>query len=409
MALQFHPLPAELFPVNLQPFIARHNTELRELFGLEGVIRQPLSSRRSDSSIVRGGVVQVDVSRITPSIVQVISGQSTVVGTPALTLGTVNTIGSTTTAISINSAIALFGTGLPAALASSALAGTSAYAARADHVHLFPTSLQSAATASTLALTDDATNQKLTGNLGFLEINPSDGGYVLVTTNGTGSAAQMMQITPLPSASMDALKITISNPSGVQSSQTFRGFNFAAAMAFGMTACTMSAADIQFNLTPTAGSSGTNNLYQMRLTGGLINNANASFTDVVALDISGARRLVSGVTVTNPTATIRLECPTIGGTSQFGLYIRQRTAQVTAANRIGIRIDAQNSGTNRWSIKTSDRIENDTTDLHASASGKGLVVLASDDTTRWLRIRALYNGGAPSITIDDIGTTQPSP
>ena len=42
MGVQFHPLPVDVFPDEARPYIARLNIELRELFGLEGVIRNPI-------------------------------------------------------------------------------------------------------------------------------------------------------------------------------------------------------------------------------------------------------------------------------------------------------------------------------------------------------------------------------
>ena len=159
MAINFKPLPVDAFPPQARPSIKQLNLMLRDLCGLEGTIRQPITGRRSDQTVVRRSEFQVDVSRITPSITEVVSGSSTVVGTPALTLGLVNAVGSTTTAVSINSAIAAFGTQVPAALAAAAATGSSAYAARGDHVHLFPPTLRSTANASTLTLTDDGTDQ----------------------------------------------------------------------------------------------------------------------------------------------------------------------------------------------------------------------------------------------------------
>ena len=138
MAVQFHALPVDLFPEALRPYISRHNAELRELFALEGMIRNPIQARRSDLSIARRGEVQVDVSRITPAISDVVSGVSTAVGTPALTFGTANVVGTTTTAVSVNSQVALFGTATPTGVSLTAAVGTSAFAAHADHRHDHP-------------------------------------------------------------------------------------------------------------------------------------------------------------------------------------------------------------------------------------------------------------------------------
>lgn len=161
MATQFHELPLEVFPKEARWYIARLNSELRQLFALEGALKNPREVNRSDATVVRGGDYQVAVSRIIPSITSVVSGSSTVVGTPALALGTSNVVGTTTTALSVNSAIALFGT--QAALGSTYVGtvGTSAYAARADHRHANPCCLTIPGTTNTITLTDDPTEGSL--------------------------------------------------------------------------------------------------------------------------------------------------------------------------------------------------------------------------------------------------------
>ena len=50
MAISFHPLPLEVFPDAARPAIGRLNAELKDLFSLEGVLRNPLSSTRSDAT-----------------------------------------------------------------------------------------------------------------------------------------------------------------------------------------------------------------------------------------------------------------------------------------------------------------------------------------------------------------------
>ena len=135
MAIRFHPLPLAVFPEEARPHIARLNSELRDLFGLEGTIRSPLSSNRSDKSIARRGFIQVDASRISPSITQVISGMSVSIGTPNLTFGVTNTVGTTNTALSVDSTLAIFDTTSPTGVSTATAVGTAAFAARRDHVH----------------------------------------------------------------------------------------------------------------------------------------------------------------------------------------------------------------------------------------------------------------------------------
>ena len=161
MATQFRPLPSNLFEPKVRPYIERLNRDLRDLYGLEGVLRNPTDiTRRSDRTIVRRGEVQVDVSRITPSIAQVVSGSSTVIGVPNLTFSTTNIIGTTTTAIATDSTIAIFGTATPLGLSFSGMVGTSAFAARADHRHAYP-DIIAASVLDYVTLTDDATEGAL--------------------------------------------------------------------------------------------------------------------------------------------------------------------------------------------------------------------------------------------------------
>jgi len=138
MALEFHPLPLDLFDEQQRPVLARLNSELRDIFALEGTLRQPLTVRRSDLSIARRGEEQVHITRITPDIATVVSGASTVVGTPALTFGLLNTIGTTTSTVSVNSAIRLYDTELPEGISDSAATGSSPFASRRDHIHNHP-------------------------------------------------------------------------------------------------------------------------------------------------------------------------------------------------------------------------------------------------------------------------------
>ncbi len=65
MAIQFHELPVDAFPESVRPAIARFNRELRDLFALEGTIRRPLRTQRSDATVVRSSEIQVDASRVT--------------------------------------------------------------------------------------------------------------------------------------------------------------------------------------------------------------------------------------------------------------------------------------------------------------------------------------------------------
>lgn len=65
MAIRFHKLPVEEFPDTLQPRIKRLNMELRDLFGLEGVLRDTRDViQRSDRTVTRQKGFQVAVTRV---------------------------------------------------------------------------------------------------------------------------------------------------------------------------------------------------------------------------------------------------------------------------------------------------------------------------------------------------------
>jgi hypothetical protein len=149
MAVRIHPLPLEVFEESARPFIKRLNDELRQLSGLEGTIRQPLAVRRSDRTVSRRGEQQVHVTRITPAVGQVVSGASSIIGTPALTLGQTNVAGTTNTALSVDSSLAIFDTGTPAGVSTGSAAGSQAFAARRDHVHSFDNILEEVASVAT--------------------------------------------------------------------------------------------------------------------------------------------------------------------------------------------------------------------------------------------------------------------
>ena len=105
MAIRFKPLPPEVFPEEARPYIGQLNRFLAEISGLEGVIRQPRTSSRSDSSITRGQAQQVHVTRITPDIMASVAGTSTVTGPPSWTYGLTNTKGVTSTVVAVDAGV----------------------------------------------------------------------------------------------------------------------------------------------------------------------------------------------------------------------------------------------------------------------------------------------------------------
>ena len=307
--------------------------------------------------------------------------------------------------------------------ATSYGAGSGTKALRADAVLKFPTALM--ADSSTLTLTDDTTDQTLTGTLGKLKVVPTTG-FDIVLGQGTdgvdvfvnATTAPAVTITPqcriaagsrtciLPAFTAGGFATTVSESvkcwdasmplTSGQMGSSASGFN-----------ATIVASDASMTITPGAGSGTANNLYGFRTAVFLINNATGSWADTAAGYFKGVRRLISSPTITTQAAVI-VEPPTAGTSDQMGIYIRQQSAQATATNRYGIKIDTHNSGTNRWGLSCAEKIENTATDMITSASAKGFIGQYSDQANRYFRLRALYNGGAPSLTIDDVGTTLPT-
>lgn len=111
-------------------------------------------------------------------------------GTPALVFGTTNVEGTAATFITTDSTIAIFDdSGVPADLAGTAADGSNLFASRNDHVHKFPTTLQSAANSKTLILTDDGSGMKLSWNLGILKFDdPAEAGVWFERRIGVGTA-----------------------------------------------------------------------------------------------------------------------------------------------------------------------------------------------------------------------------
>lgn len=382
MSIQFRPIPLDIFDQKQRPAIARLNSMLHDLCALEGTIKQPRAVKRSDNSISRIGEQQVHVTRITPDIMDVVSGASSIVATPALTFGLTNTVGSTTGVLSVNSAVALFSTVAPTPVdADAAIAGLSATAANLGHKHqartaahtgaysasassegttatllrsdatfLAPTFLRSSANASTLTLTDDGSQQVVAGSLGGLTINPAAGDNILFLGPPSGSTPSVGVSVLVRPGSAGTVGIQTQYSSAALTNGTVRGWNIAIAHSAGLTSSTIVGYDTTtLSVTPGTGSDSANVIYGSRFNGPSINNNTGGFSEVAAMYLVGARRIVTNPTVTLAAGAI-VECPTVSGTSQAGIYIKQRTAQAVATNRYGIFVEANNSGTNRYAF-----------------------------------------------------------
>lgn len=218
MAEQFHPLPLDAFPVEARPYIARLNVELRGLFGLEGVLRSPITGKRSDATIVRRADPAVDLSRVTPTVSASGGSGSATIGTPALSFGTANAAGSTTTVLSVNSSIALFTATPPNAVSNSSAVGSAGFAARRDHVHGFsfddfaPTTtlgdliVRGSGGNSRLAVSTDGLvlTANSSSSLGMTWSTPASGDNI--TINGSGTSDDNFNDS-LPAAPADGVNV----------------------------------------------------------------------------------------------------------------------------------------------------------------------------------------------------------
>lgn len=233
---------------------------------------------------------------------------------------------------------------------TTAVEGTLATTLRSDATLKYPAALMSSLSSSTLTLTDDITQQTLTGSLGNINYRPASGGGHFLDVDSTTAAAVNTTVQVRVSAGC----LTGLQPSfslGNLSSQTLRAWNVSmGGFAGQLVTSNIIGYDMStFSVTPAAGSDTANVIYGARIAGALINNTNAGFSDVSGVYITGPRRLASNPTVTISTG-LTVECPSISATSQIGVYVKQRTAQQTATTRYGIKVDAQNSGTTRYGI-----------------------------------------------------------
>lgn len=273
---------------------------------------------------------------------------------PNLTLGTTNAAGVAGSLIRSDATIAAFDGTIPSDLAVAAATGSIAFAARRDHVHRFPTSLQSVANLSTLTLTDNAVDQTLTGSLGQLTIKPTTQVFISPTTP-SAIGAGLVEINADAGARI-GLSIQMNTITTALTSQTIKCWEAKFVSSVGSITSTIFTgfAGSTVGLAPGAGAGAGNKAYQMHLPNLSVLNANGSWDEVFGAFIGGPKRLISNPTVT-AAAGIKTEAATISATDQYGIWIAQQTAQQTATNRYGLKIDAQNSGTNRWGAYLEDR------------------------------------------------------
>lgn len=416
MAVQFHELPISVFPKEARPYIARLNRELRDLFGLEGSLTNPRETTRSDSTIARRSLPTVDVSRITPSITTVVAGSSTVVGTPALTLGTANTVGTTTTALSVDSAIALFGTALPIGSSTTAVTGTSAFAERAGHQHPHSESLMVVGTTKTLTLTDSAAGPALTpsdtwtgSGLNLWAVGASNslnvGKYGNLNIAGTAPNDQyLMNFSKTdfnePTVGPLGINFTVTNSGIGDSTRIVQGINAVVTGSCANAGVATTRNVIGGNITITGGATG-NTYFNGSVIGFKIGTmaVNSSVAGTSVVSVIGFQSFANSVwlrsatsnlyrfhSTGNPTLSLSAtlansvgyRCDAITtGTNRYGMDIAAFTTG-TPTISTGVNIEAHSVGATKRSIRAGDSVES-SKHLISGVSGFGCIVADTAD------------------------------
>lgn len=445
MARPFKPLPLHVFPEEQRPYIARLNQDLDDLFRLEGVLRNPTNTSRSDRSIVRRSDTTVDVSRISPPIANVVSGASTVVGVPSLTLSTSNLAGTTTTAIATNSTIALFGTQAPSDLATVSAVGTSAFAARADHVHEFGESLATASDRTDMVtLTDDATEGALLAASNAYAVN----GLALKAPNATNTlrvgkygnlalAGTALDDTILMRMSKtDYSEINPSTPTGLNLTLTntntgstavggFAAQGFVTTVTASMANAGVSTTNIVLGgaITATGGAAGNSRFWGTVRCLQLTPNVNSSVTGTSVVLVEGIRvgtAAIGGVVLRSAVTDYvgyRMNTPSVTLGSIANLYGVLCDSLTSGSSRIsymaagagtgtptiayGFRSSSHSVGTTRRGLMSDNSNEATAGDWICSSSSRGLVTKDTQGTARYWRSGNSASGtSGGSIRID---------
>jgi hypothetical protein len=108
------------------------------------------------------------------------------------------------------------------------------------------------------------------------------------------------------------------------------------------------------------------------------------------------------------TTGFRCEAVTVGNT-RIGMDVAAMTTGSPAIT-CGLRVAHATVGTLRRGALLDDSAEIVKGDgIVSGVTGtNGWIIRAGDDTTQFLRLRALYNGGVPILAIDSVGTTLPA-
>lgn len=248
---------------------------------------------------------------------------------------------------------------------TTVLAGAATTFLRTDDRVLYPSAIMSPTTSFTVAASDDGTDLTLTAGGGVLNIVPGTGididfpnssaAQLIIRPNTTTAASTVVSVQGRPVAGSRTLMAPnwfSPSASDIFSGQTFRCWDAQfSSFAGQITSCVFVGHDISvMTISPSAGSGAGNKAYGFRAANLTIGNANATWDEIATAYFPGPDRVFSAVTAT-VTSGVIVEPAVVGGTKQTGILIRQRAAEQTATDRIGLEIEAQNSGTSRYSMK----------------------------------------------------------
>lgn len=262
-----------------------------------------------------------------------------------------------------------------ATFGDTAALGVAASLVRSDCRFVYPEALKSLlGSLSKITLTDNGVDQTLTASLGVLHLVPGTGididfpastaASLIIKPNATTAAGNIVSVQGRPVAGSRTLMAPnwfSPGASDVFSGQTFRCWDAQFSSFLGqITNCVFVGHDVSvMTISPSSGSGSGNKAYGFRNVNLSIGGTgNGSWAEVASAFFAGPDRGALTSFKSDVLATIILEPPTgcnkkQDGTTdvdQVGILIRQRAAEGTApTNRIGLEIEAQNTGTNRFS------------------------------------------------------------
>jgi len=253
---------------------------------------------------------------------------------PAFTLGTAAAEGSSNSLVRVDATLPIFDTTVPAALASAAATGSAAFAARRDHVHKFPPTLQTLGSLATVTASDDGTDITVLGSLGVLNLRSASDQITFPFWAGAGGATgavigRVVNFSAQTSNVGTVLSHGLFSQVTYNVATTYTGITHRSG-EFNITQTstlpTYSGETVQvMRLVYSTGSMGSNAYTWTEI--GLLSGAMACpsgastvITDIYAVRISGWPTVGTFGTVTNA-YTARFMMPTIGDTIRRGVWV----------------------------------------------------------------------------------------